>query len=51
MPIPDRYEIVLGQKLVGGIIYGVEYLILATKKEMIAEMVFIGGVCVVALGL
>ena len=28
--------------MVGGVIHGVEYLILATKKKMIGEMVFIG---------
>ena len=28
--------------MVGGVIYGVEYLILATKKKMIGEMVFFG---------
>ena len=31
--------------MVGGVIYGVEYLILATKKKMIGEMVFLGCMC------
>ena len=30
------------KKLVSGAIFGVEYMILATKKKMIGEMVFFG---------
>ena len=32
MPIPDRYEIGCGKKMDRGVIFGVEYMILATKK-------------------
>ena len=33
VPISDRFEIGLSKEMVNGIIFGVEYLILATKKK------------------
>ena len=33
-PIPDRFEIGSSKDLVGGVIFGVEYLILARKTKM-----------------
>ena len=35
MPIPDRFEIGSSKDLVDGVIFGVEYLILARKTKML----------------
>ena len=45
MPIPDRFEIGLSKEIVSGVIFGVEYLILATKTKMLGKMVFFGCKC------
>ena len=50
MPILDRFEIGLGKEMVSGVIFGVEYLILATKTKMLGNSCFL-GVCVAVLGL
>ena len=42
MPNPDRFEIGSSKDLVGGVIFGVEFLILARKTKMLGEMVFFG---------
>ena len=39
-PIPDRFKIGLSKEMVRGVIFGVEYLISATKTKMQGEMVF-----------
>ena len=45
MPIPDRFEIGGIKEMVSGVIFGVEYLILARKTKMLGKMVFFGCVC------
>ena len=40
MAIPDRYDNGESQKMVSGVIFGVEYLISATKANMLGKMVF-----------
>ena len=42
MPFPDRYEIGRSNRMVRGVIFGVEYLILATKTKMLGKRVFFG---------
>ena len=42
MPILDRYEIGCSHKMVSGVIFGVDYLISATKTKMLGKMVFFG---------
>ena len=42
MPIPDGYEIGWRKKTVSGVIFGVEYLILAMKTKVLGEMAFCG---------
>ena len=41
MPIPDRYEIGCSQKMVSGVIFGVEHLILVMKSKRFKKM-FLG---------
>ena len=50
MPILDRYEIGCSHKMVSGVIFGVDYLISATKTKMLVKMVFFWGVCMVFWG-
>ena len=45
MQIPDRYEISGSRKLDSGVIFGVEYLILATKTNMLGKQLFFGFMC------
>ena len=40
--IPDRYEIGRSNRMVRGVLCGVEYLILATKIKMLGKRVFFG---------
>ena len=42
MPILNRYEIGCSHKMVSGVIFGVDYLISATKTKMLGKMVFFG---------
>ena len=42
MPIPVRYEIGWSQKVVSGVIFGVEYLILATNTKIPGRMMLFG---------
>ena len=41
-PILDRFEIGKSKEMVGGVIFGVEYLISAMKANMLGKMVFSG---------
>ena len=50
MLIPDRYKIGYSQYIARVVIFGVEYLILAKKKDIRENIVF-WGVCVAILGL
>ena len=45
MPIPDRFEIGWSKEMVSGVIFGVEYLILATKTKMLGKQLFFGCMC------
>ena len=45
MPIPDRFEIGWSEEMVSGVIFGVEYLILATKTKMLGKQLFFGCMC------
>ena len=45
MPILDRFEIGLSKERVSGVIFGVEYLILATKTKMLGNSCFFGCMC------
>ena len=45
MPILDRFEIGLSKEMVSGVIFGVEYLILATKTKMLGKQLFFGCMC------
>ena len=45
MPIPDRFEIGLSKEMVSEVIFGVEYLILATKIKMLGKQLFLGCMC------
>ena len=45
MPISDRYEMVCSQKMFIGVIFGVAYLILATKTNMLGKQLFFGLMC------
>ena len=45
MPILNRYEIGCSHKMVSGVIFGVDYLISATKTKMLGKMVFFGCMC------
>ena len=38
----NRYEIGCSHKMVSGVIFGVDYLISATKTKMLVKMVFFG---------
>ena len=40
--IPDRYKIGGSNRMVRGVLCGVEYLILATKTKMLGKRVFFG---------
>ena len=51
MPIQDRYETDRSKKMVSRAIFGVEYLILATKTKTVRKMLFFWGVWVAVLGL
>ena len=51
MLIPDRYKIGCGQKMVRGVIFGSENLILAINKEDGKENDIFWGVCVAILEL
>ena len=44
IPISDTYEIGCSPKIVSGVVYGMKYLILAMKKEMLEKM-FLGYIC------
>ena len=44
-PIPDRFEIGLSKEMVRGVIFGVEYLILATKTKMLGKQLSFGCMC------
>ena len=48
MPIPDRFEIGLSKEMVSGVIFWLEYLILAMKRKMLSCFLV---VCVAVLGL
>ena len=41
-PIPDTFEIGSSKEMVRGVIFGVEYPILATKTKMLGKRVFLG---------
>ena len=41
-PIPHRFEIDQSKGMVSGVIFGVEYLILATKTKMLGKKVYDG---------
>ena len=45
MLILDRYQIRGSKKLVDGVIFGVKYMILATKTTILGKMVFFGCMC------
>ena len=45
MPIADRFEIGLSKEMVSGVIFGVEYLILAMKTKMLGKQLFFGCMC------
>ena len=51
MLVPDRYEISCSQKMVRGVIFGLENLILAINKEDGKENDIVFGVCVAILEL
>ena len=45
MPIPDRFEIGLSKEMVSGVIFWLEYLILAMKRKMLRRQLFFGCMC------
>ena len=45
MPIPDRFEIGFSKEMVCGVIFEVEYQILATKTKMLGKQLFFGCMC------
>ena len=42
LPISDRYEIGCSQKMVRGVIFGVEHLILVMKSKRFKKIMFLG---------
>ena len=42
MPIQDRLEIGRSKGMVSGVIFGVEYLIIVTKTNMLGKQLFFG---------
>ena len=44
MLIPDRFEIDFCKDMVFGVIFGVEYQIIATKTKMLGNRLFLGYV-------
>ena len=45
MPIPDRFEIGFCKEMVCGVVFGVEYQILATKTKKLGKQLFLGCMC------
>ena len=45
MPTPNRFEIGGSKGMGRGIIFGVEYLILATKTKILGKHLFLGCMC------
>ena len=45
MLIPDRFEIGFCKEMVCGVIFGVEYQILAAKTKMLGNQLFLGCMC------
>ena len=45
MLIPDRFEIGFSKEMVCGVIFGVEYQILATKTKMLGKQLFFVCMC------
>ena len=45
MLILDRFEIGLSKEMVSGVIFGVEFLILATTTKMLGKLVFFWCMC------
>ena len=45
MLIPDWFEIGCSKEMVREVIFGVEYLILATKTKMLGKQLFLGCMC------
>ncbi len=45
MTIPDRFEIDLSKEMVSGVIFWLEYLILAMKRKMLRRQLFFRCIC------